>query len=57
MTTETNPTGKTLDIKMFQNLASRPAQAIDMDDPSENSETDDQQQQQMNPQLQNQNQQ
>ena len=43
--------GKTLDIKMFQNLASRPAESVDPDeDPAENPEPDVQQRQQINPQ-------
>lgn len=45
--------GKTLDIKMFQNLASRPEQAVDPgEDPTENPEPDIQQRLQMNQQIQ-----
>lgn len=45
--------GKTLDIKMFHNLASRPAQSFDSDeDPQENPEPDIQQRLQMNQQQQ-----
>lgn len=53
--------GQILDIKMFQNLAARPGQNINMDDPSQDpelmQEQDTQSQRQMNPQLQIQNQQ
>ncbi len=52
--------GQVLDIKMFQNLAARPGQNLNMEDPAENPELmegQDVPQRQMNPQLQIQNQQ